>query len=285
MRSLAVLLIGGTIACAGAGRPVIRVTGSDTMVNLVQAWAEDYGALRPDVSVQVAGGGSGVGIAALIDGTADIAAASREMRAEECRRAADRLGRAPREFAVALDAIAVYVQRGNPLPAIALDQLAEIYGEDGRIVRWSQLGVHPRDCPSGAIIRVGRQNSSGTYASFRDLVLGTRREYAMGSIDQSGSKDVVALVEATPCAIGYSGIAYATAGVRALGLSARAGAPAVAPGARAVADGSYPLARRVYLSAAPDPPAHVAAFIEWTLGADGQRTVSALGFVPVPAWE
>jgi phosphate transport system substrate-binding protein len=280
-RGLALLLIAGAIACGPPSIRAVRVTGSDTMVNLVQAWAEDYGATHPGISVQVGGGGSGVGIAGLIDGTLDLAAASREMRADERTRAAVRHGAAPREILVGLDAIAVYVHRTNPLDAISIVDLAEIYGERGTRTRWSQMGIRNPRCRSDAIVRVGRQNNSGTYAAFRDLILGGARDYALGSIDQNGSKDVVALVANTPCAIGYSSLAFATPGVKALAIRSGAGA-AVRPDPRSVLDGSYPFARRLYLYAAPGIPAHVSAFVEWVLGREGQGVVRAFGLVPVP---
>jgi phosphate transport system substrate-binding protein len=291
---LAAVLLATSIACSGAqggnvgatrerpARAVIRITGSDTMVNLVQAWAENYKEVRPTVSVQVAGGGSGVGIAGLIDGTLDIAAASREMKGDERQRAIVRNGVEPREFTVALDALAVYIHKDNPLDVFSIEELAEIYGERGWIVKWSQLGVRNLACASDQIIRVGRQNSSGTYAYFRDVVLGGMREYKMGSIDQSGSKDVVALVSRTPCAIGYSGIAFVTAGVKALKLSARKGQPSVTPSPATVIDRSYPIARPLYLYTAREPTGQVKAFLDWVLAREGQQIVRDLGFVPIP---
>ena len=122
-----------------AARSVVRVIGSDTMVNLVQAWAETYRSERPDVSVQVSGGGSGVGLASLIDGIVDLAAASREMTADERARARARSGVDAREFSVALDALAVYVHAENPLDAISLEELAELYGDAGRLESWSAV--------------------------------------------------------------------------------------------------------------------------------------------------
>jgi phosphate transport system substrate-binding protein len=276
-------LLACAIACsAGSSRPVIRITGSDTMVNMVQAWAENYKDVRPTVSIQVAGGGSGVGLAGLVDGTLDIAAASREMKSDERQRASMRNGVEPREFTVALDALAVYVHRDNPLVEISLEELAQIYGEHGWIVKWSQLGLRNPACPSDQIIRVGRQNSSGTYAYFRDAVLGGMREYKMGSIDQSGSKDVVALVSRTPCAIGYSGIAFVTPGVRALKLSIRKGHASVAPGPVTVTDRSYPIARPLYLYTAREPTGQVKDFLDWVLAQEGQQIVRDLGFAPAP---
>jgi phosphate transport system substrate-binding protein len=173
---------------------VIRLTGSDTMVNLDQAWAENYAMVKPGVSVQVAGGGSGVGIAGLIDGILDIAASSRAMEPEEIARATRASGVEPKGFIVGLDALAVFVHERNPLQALSIEELAEVYGEGGRTTEWSQIGASNAGCPSDDIIRVSRQNNSGTYVYFREAVLGQKRELALGSIDQSGSKDVVALV-------------------------------------------------------------------------------------------
>ena len=260
---------------------VIRITGSDTMVNLVQAWAENYKRARPDVSVQVTGGGSGIGIAGLSEGILDIAAASREMTVDEMNRAKAHNGTQPQEFTVALDALAVYVHKDNPLDSISIEELAEIYGEGGQIQKWSRLGITNPACKSDAIIRVGRQNSSGTYAYFREVVLGGKREYKLGSIDQSGSKDVVALVSRTPCAIGYSGMAFAVIGVKALKVAKKKGGPMVPPTADAAIDGSYPIARRLYLYTPGEPMGPTKAFLDWVLGIDGQQIVRDVGYVPV----
>ena len=148
------------------------------------------------------------------------------------------------------------------------------------LLRWSQLGIRHPSCAADTIIRVGRQNNSGTYAYFRQIVLGPGREYKLGSIDQSGSKDVVALVSRTPCAIGYSGVAYATNDVNALKVATKPGGTAVAPSKACVIDGSYPLARPLYLYTATPPAAHVSAFLNWVSSPDGQAIVSELGFVP-----
>jgi phosphate transport system substrate-binding protein len=288
-----VTVVAFTTACS-AGTPregssastsaaaVIRITGSDTMINVVQALAETYRNVRPDVSVQVAGGGSGVGIAGLIDGILDIAAAGRRMTDEERGHALARNGTAPHEFVVALDAVAVYVHRANPLDRISLAELAEIYGDGGQIQRWSQLSTTNPACRKDQIVRVGRQNSSGTYVYFREAVLGNARDYKLGSIDQSGSKDVVALVSRTPCAIGYSGMAFAVAGVKTLPVSRARMGPGAAPTAATVLDGSYPLARPLYFYTPGEPAGRNREFIEWVLGPGGQRIVRDLGFVGIP---
>ena len=268
----------GTAASTPAA--AVRITGSDTMINLLEVWAERYRRVRPDVQVQVAGGGSGVGIVALAEGLTDVAAASREITADE-RRLLEANGSTPIEFAVALDALAVYVHRANPLASIALEDLAAIYGDSGPIEQWSQLRVAHAGCARDTIIRVGRQNSSGTYAYFREVVLGRARDYKLGSIDQSGSKDVVALVGRTPCAIGYSGLAYATADVKVLRIAKTKNGPAVAPTVDAVTNGSYPLARRLYLYTHGTPTGEISALIDWISGAEGQQIVREVGFIPI----
>ena len=262
---------------------VIRLTGSDTMVNLAQAWAENYKKVKPDVSVQVAGGGSGVGIAGLIDGTLDIATSSREMEPEEIERATKAAGVAPKGIVVGLDALAVYVHKDNPIESISIEELAEIYGEDGPLVKWSQLGVENAACASDEIIRVSRQNSSGTYVYFREAVLGRTRDYKLGSIDQSGSKDVVALVSRTPCAIGYSGMGYATPGVKALKVSKKKGEPGVPPTVESALDGTYPITRPLFLYTLGEPSGAVKEFIDWMLSPAGQKVVQDIGYVPAPA--
>ena len=142
----------------------------------------------------------------------------------------------------------------------------------GRIVKWSQLGVRNLACASDQIIRVGRQNSSGTYAYFRDVVLGRMREYKMGSIDQSGSKDVVALISRTPCAIGYSGIAFVTAGVKALKLSTRKGATVrgAEPGLRS-STAPTPSPVLCISTRAREPTGQVKAFLDWVLAREGRQ--------------
>ena len=184
--------------------------GSDTMINVAQAWAEEYARVEPRVSVEVAGGGSGVGIAALIDGTVQIANSSRPMKAAE--RAAARASRGvdPVQHITGYDALVVYVHASNPVRSMTLGQLRELFAEGGRITRWSDLGVHHAACPRDTIVRISRQSSSGTYDFFREVALDTH-DFKLGTLELNGSKEVVELVAHTPCAIGYSGMGYATA--------------------------------------------------------------------------
>ena len=192
-----------------SARTEIQNKGSDTLVNVAQSWAEHYGKINPDVAVAVSGGGSGTGIAAMINGTVDIANASRKMKDKEIKQAEEH-GQKPVEHVVGYDALAVYIHKDNPAGTMTIADLAKIYGRDGGATKWSDLGIEVPGCSSGEIVVVSRQNNSGTYAYFQEAVLGEKGKYRLGTLDMHGSKDVVDLVEKTPCAIGYSGLAYAT---------------------------------------------------------------------------
>lgn len=261
---------------------IVRVEGSDTMVNLAQAWAEEYNKTDPDISIQVSGGGSGVGIASLIDGVTDMANASRKMKEKELARAEQNTGKEPQEFVVALDALAVYVHKDNPIDSISIEQLAEIYGDGGTITKWSQLEVDNSACASDKITRVSRQNNSGTYHYFREAVLGKRRDYKLGSIDQSGSKDVVALVSRTPCAIGFSGMGYKNDEVKWLKVkTSNEQDGGVEPSVASAADGSYPIARPLLIYTLGEPTGAIKAYLDWILSPAGQKVVLDLGYVPL----
>ncbi len=271
----------GCFSNSGRDDSRIRITGSDTMVNLAQAWAEAYQKNHPDISAQVRGGGSGVGINALISGKVDIAPASRAMTEEEKSLAKEKTGQEPREYTVGRDALAVYVHKDNPLETITIDQLAGIFGEGGEIAHWKQLGVDDKACSGGEIVRIGRHNSSGTYVYFRESVLGDNRQYKQGTLAQDGSADVVNLVSKTPCAIGYSGMGYFRPGeVKMLKVSLAAGQPGVAPSLESALDGSYPILRPLYIYTLGEPTGALQEFIQWALGPEGQKIVEERGYVP-----
>ena len=257
----AVAILSSLIGCSrpadredgGSGRRgVIQNKGSDTLVNVAQSWAESYQEVDPNVAVAVTGGGSGTGIAALINGTVDIANASRAMKDSELEQARAN-GQEPVQFIVGFDALAVYLHADNPIDRMSLEQLAEIYGEDGATESWGQLDAEVPGCQGQEIIRVSRQNNSGTYVYFREAVLGARRDYKLGSRDMHGSKDVVDLVEQTPCAIGYSGLAYATDHVKLMCISASDGGDCVNPSTESAIDGSYPIARPLFMYTRGEP--------------------------------
>jgi phosphate transport system substrate-binding protein len=261
------------------GKTIIRVDGSDTMVNLAQAWAEIYHKSRPEVSVQVLGSGSGVGIASLTEGTCDIANSSRKMTEKELTRIRDKYHVEAKEHIVGYDALAIYAHPRNPIQSISIGELAGIYGEGGKITQWSQLGI--KNPHSDKIIRVSRQNSSGTYAYFRNAVLGKGKDYKLGSIDANGSKDVVALVSRTPTAIGYSGMGYQTPDVKVLPVAKAIGQPGVAPTAENARKGTYPITRPLLIYTRGEPTGEVKQYLDWILSAEGQAIVDQLGYVSI----
>jgi len=272
---------GGGQQAAKPSRTVIQNKGSDTMVNVAQVWAEEYRKAAPDVEVEVSGGGSGVGIAALLKGAVDIANASRDLKPSEAEQAQKKTGKKPVGFTVGFDALAVYVHKDNPLNEITFEQLTDLYAEGGKTTRWSELGVKIPGVTDDTIVRVSRQSSSGTYEFFREHALGNR-DFRMGSRDLSGSKEVVELVGGTLTAIGYSGMGYATSAIKTLKVTSKPGSPAIAPTVAAVHDKTYPLARSLHVYTLGEPQGAVKAYIDWILSDAGQKVVEDSGYVPVP---
>jgi len=265
----------------GTTRVVIQNKGSDTMVNVAQVWAEDYKKTHPNVDVEVSGGGSGVGIAALIRGTIDIANASRNMKPEEIAQAQKNTGKTPQEIVVGYDALAVYVHKDNPINEISTEQLAAIFAEDGKVTKWSEIGIK---IPGGQdeIIRVSRQSSSGTYEFFREHVL-NKKDFKLGSRDMNGSKEVVELVGSTAGAIGYSGMGYNEPGkVKMLKVSPKTGAPAIEPSVANTLSKTYPIARELFVYTLGEPQGEVKKYVDWMLGDAGQLVVEKSGYVPLP---
>jgi phosphate transport system substrate-binding protein len=264
-----------------AAQVTIKNKGSDTMVNLAQAWAEMYTGITTKASVEVSGGGSGTGVAALINGTVDIANSSRQIKPKELELATQNTGKAPQEFIVGYDALAVYVHHDTPLDKITIPQLAEIYGENGTMTKWSQLSIKHSECPSDKIIRISRQSNSGTYFYFREALLGKNRDFRIGSLDLHGSKDVVEVIGRTPCAIGYSGMGYATSHVKMLAVATDTDAPYYTPTLENVLAKTYPIARPLYMYSLGEPTGEIKVYLDWILSAEGQNIVEKLGFVPL----
>ncbi len=264
---------------SSSGRIVIQNKGSDTLVNVAQAWAETYKGVDANVAIAVTGGGSGTGISAMINGTVDIANSSRAMKAKEID-AAKANGVDPKEHIVGYDALAVFLHPDNPITELSIDQLKAIYGEGGATNKWSDLGITIPGCPSDEIVRVSRQNNSGTYAYFKKAVLG-KGEYKLGSRDMHGSKDVVDLVEKTPCAIGYSGLAYANEHIKMPCVKASADAACVAPTVPTAADGSYPIARPLFMYTAGEPKGKTGEYLKWILSDAGQCIILGKGYASV----
>lgn len=264
-----------------AGTATIQNKGSDTMVNVAQAWAEEYKKVRPEVEVEVSGGGTGVGIAALIKGTIDIANASRDMKPEEIEQAKRNTGKEPKRTVAGYDALAIYVHKDNPLNEITLEQIAQIYAEGGTITKWSDLGIKIPGAANDTIVRVSRQSSSGTYEFLREHVL-NKKDFKLGSRDMNGSKEVVELVGSTPTAIGYSGMGYATAAVKMLKVKKSAQEPAYEPTVANTLAKTYPIARALELYTLGEPEGVVKDYINWILSDAGQKVVEQTGFVPLP---
>ena len=274
----------GDAASSGGGKKTAAVSiqniGSDTMVNLAQAWAEAYAKVEPGVSVEVSGGGSGIGIAALLNGTCDLANSSRKLEEEEEKKATEKYGAHPVEHHVGYDALAIYVHPSNPMTEISIEQLGDIFREGGKASKWADIGV---TIPGGQdeIVRVSRQNNSGTYHYFREAVVGKKADFKQGSRDMNGSKDVVELVASTPTAIGYSGIGYRTDKVKVLKVSKKTGEPSVEPNITTTLDKTYPIARPMFMYAPPNEPEHVKKYLAWVLTPAGQKIVEESGYIPL----
>ena len=260
-------------------RVLLQNKGSDTLVNVAQSWAEAYQGINPNLAVAVTGGGSGTGIAALIQGTVDIANASRKMKESEYEKARS-LGQEPVEHTVGFDALAIFVHPDNPMSEFTIEQLASIYQEDGSAEKWTDFGIEVPGCPDQEIIRVSRQNNSGTYAYFRESVL-NKNDFKLGSKDMHGSKDVVDLVGHTVCAIGYSGLAYATEEIKMPCVKSSADGACVAPSSETALDGTYPIARPLLMYTNGEPTGSVKEYMDWIKSNDGQCIIAEKGYAPI----
>ncbi|TNF89424.1 MAG: PstS family phosphate ABC transporter substrate-binding protein [Gammaproteobacteria bacterium] len=271
-----------------AADTLIQNKGSDTLVNVAQAWAEEYKAVKTDVAVAVSGGGSGTGIAAMINGTVDIANASRQMKKKELQKAKE-MGQNPIEHVVGYDALAVFIHKDNPMTSFSFNQLGKIFGRGGDFTKWSDLGISVPGCSSDKIVVVSRQNNSGTYAYFKKAVLKSaakagvivKGSFRQGTLDMHGSKDVVDLVEKTPCAIGYSGLAYATDHLKLACIAQEEGGQCVIPTVETASDRSYPIARPLLMYTNGEPTGVIKDYMDWILSDAGQCILTKKGYAPV----
>jgi phosphate transport system substrate-binding protein len=278
--TVALLAAGLSAALAVEARTLIQNKGSDTLVNVAQAWAETYPEVNPEVAVAVSGGGSGTGIAAMINGTVDIANASRKMEEKEIKQA-EANGQHPVEHVVGFDALAVFINNNNPITSLSIEQLRDIYGRDPKFTKWSDLGVNVPGCDSDKIVVASRQNNSGTYAYFKETVLGKKGKYRTGTLDMHGSKEVVDLVENTACAIGYSGLAYATEHVKKVCITMQTGSPCVIPSVATASDHSYPIARPLFMYTNGEPQGEIKKYLDWILSDAGQCILLKKGYAPI----
>jgi phosphate transport system substrate-binding protein len=256
----------------------IENKGSDTIVNLALAWAETYQEEHPEVSISVTGGGSGTGIAALINGTVDIANASRQIKAEEIE-AAQANGNDPVEFVIARDAIAVIVNLENPVNELTLSQISDMYS--GVINNWQEVGGENRP-----IVRLSRETNSGTHVYFLEEVLrlGDKNNttlFATNTLLMPSSEGISAEIRQNPNAIGYDGLGYVTDEMKVIAIARSAGEDYILPSAETVNNGQYPIARDLYMYTDGQPTGVVKTYLDWILSPESQAIVTELGFVPV----
>lgn len=286
MIGLLLLTMMWAICACGAGQSSVNQSadtqaienkGSDTMVNLALAWAESYMKLHPEARISVTGGGSGTGIASLINGTVAIANASREMKPEELA-AARKNGFAPTEFVVARDAIAVVVHPSNSASSLTLQQISDIY--TGKITNWKQVGGQDRP-----IVLLSRESNSGTYAFFLENVirLGDSKSKLLFSEEtllMPSSQGISTEISQNPNAIGYDGLGYVTHEQKTLAIARDVTSPSVLPSVDTVNAGTYPISRPLYMYTVRTPSGQVKDYLDWVLS-DGQALITQLGFVPL----
>jgi len=257
---------------------LIQNKGSDTIVNLALAWAEAYAETHPEVAISVTGGGSGTGIAALINGTVDIANASRSMKAKEMETAKAN-GVDPVEFTIARDAIAVVVNPLNPVDQLTIDQISDIY--TGKITNWKDVGGEDRP-----IVLTSRESNSGTYVYFLEHVVrkGDKESDLLFSPEAlllPSSEGISLETSRNANAIGYDGLGYVTSEQKTVRIGRTAAGPFVTPRIDTVNSGDYPIARPLYMYTDGQPTGEIATYLDWIAGDEGQAIVKELGFVPL----
>jgi phosphate transport system substrate-binding protein len=258
-----------------AARADVTVKGSDTMVILAQKWAENYMSKTPGVKIQVTGGGSGVGMAALQNQSTDIANSSRKIRAAEIANCVKSFRRRPLEYKVAMDGLSVYLHESNPVGELSLEQLRLIF--TGKTKNWKEVGG-----PDAKITVYSRENSSGTYEFFKDNVL-LGRDFAASAQTMQGTAAVLQAVAKDKNGIGYGGAAYG-AGAKHIKVKKDDNSPAIEPTEETVINGTYPIWRYLYVYLNPDiDKGDVAAYLRWMRSDDGQKVVKDVGYFPLPA--
>lgn len=256
----------------------LQIKGSDTMVNLAQAWAEAFMGKHPQVNVAVTGGGSGTGIAALIGGTCDLAAASRKMTAKEIALAQSR-GVEPKEWTTGLDGLAVVVHPSNPVKRLTIEQLAEVF--TGKIHNWKELGGN-----DAAIVLLSREVNSGTHVYFKEHVLsktadGRSREFTPEALLLPSSQAIAEETASNPAAIGYYGMGYLNAKNAVVAVANTAADPYIAPSEESVRGGTYPISRPLFLYSHADAQGAAKIFLDFVMSAEGQEIVRRTDFVPL----
>jgi phosphate transport system substrate-binding protein len=279
--TFALLMIAMLAGCSRSGErsaTTLQIKGSDTMVNLTQAWAEEYMKAHPGVSIAVTGGGSGTGISALLNNTCDLAGVSREMKEGEIAMARKK-GIEPNKIVVALDGLAVIVHPSNSVSRLTINQLADIY--IGRISNWKQLGG-----PDANIVLLSREVNSGTHVYFKEHVLrhgnpGGKEEFTPEALLLPSSQAISDEASQNPDAIGYFGMGYITTAVKVLKIAMNRESPFVLPTIVSTRDNTYPISRPLIFYSKGEPTGLVKEFLGYVLSPDGQRMVQKMDFVPV----
>jgi len=269
LSSISLVVISG---CAQVTRSKITIKGSDTMVIMVQRLAEEYMSSYKDKVIQVTGGGSGIGIAALINKTTDIAMASRAIKGDEIKAVQKSWNRKPKEIKVALDGITIYVNEANPIREITLSQLKDIY--TGEITNWKDLGWE--DYP---IVVYTRENNSGTYVFFKEHVI-QNQDYTNKAQSMPGTGSIVNAIAREKYSIGYGGIAYAK-GVKTLQIKKDPKSSSYLPTEENIKKNIYPISRFLYMYTCEYEDPEVKSFLDWTLSPSGQKLVKEVGYFPV----
>ncbi|MEW5874481.1 MAG: phosphate ABC transporter substrate-binding protein [Candidatus Zixiibacteriota bacterium] len=272
-RLFALLAVFAILAGTSWAGKSITIKGSDTMVILGQRWAENFMKTNKDAVIQVTGGGSGTGIAALINGSADIAEASRPMKDKEKAQLKEKRGVDVVEIPTALDGLAVYVHEKNSIPQLTLGQLKLIFQRD--VTNWKELGGADAE-----IVLYSRENNSGTYVYFKEHVL-KEEDFSPYCQTLPGTAAIINAVSKDPNSIGYGGIGYSS-GVRVVPVATDDSTTAQMPTEENVASGLYPLARYLYWYTAGEPSGEIKQLVDWVLGPDGQALISEVGYYPLP---
>ncbi len=273
MTKLAVIVaLAFTSSCVQAA--IIVVKGSDTMVILAQKWAETYMQKNADAKIQVAGGGSGVGFAALQQQTVDIANASRKIKSKEIETCIKTFGKRPTEYKVALDGLTVYVNSDNPIKELSLDQLSSIF--TGKVKNWKEFGG-----PDAGISVYSRENSSGTYEFFKENVL-KGQDFAANAQPMQGTAALLQSVAKDKNAIGYGGAAFG-AGAKHIAIKKDDSSPAIEPTEETIVSGKYPIWRYLFVYVNPSlDKGQIAHYLNWIRSEEGQGVVKNVGYFPLP---
>lgn len=256
----------------------IENKGSDTIVNLALAWAEQYQAEHPDARISVTGGGTGTGIAALINGTVGIANASRKIKDEEVKEAESK-GIKPVEHIIARDAIAVIVNPENPVSQLTLQQISDMYS--GKITNWKEVGGENRP-----IVRLSRETNSGTHVYFLETVLrlgdkNNKTLFSTNTLLLPSSEGIINEVRQNPNAIGYDGLGYVPKDLKMIAIAKKDGEAYVLPSETTVNDKTYAIARDLYMYTAGEATGAIKDYLDWIVSTEAQEIVLELGFVPI----